>query len=197
MFQRIKLIILIGLVQSSSIAQSTNDYLPRFKVSFPPLVCFYAEALPYTYDSLSISAPSLFIDTSSIVAVENTYAGYMLYVSNASDTTFTFRTSEDCLLLYAEVQIDSNWIPVTCIRGEDCASGSKRYAQLPEGRTFEIPVPLFEGELTVIMRYVLIWQSRKIESNIIRTQINPGQLQLVTMPQNLRDIRVDPDYYLH
>lgn len=197
--RRIVLVMTLIVFRNGTVYSQTagNDTLQHFHTAFPPLICFYAEALPYLYDNSDRSVPTLIIDTSEIVPVEKTYAGYMLYISNATEKDYSFRTSEDCLLLYAEVKSGTTWIPVSCIRAESCGSGPKSTAILPAGNTFELPVPVFYGSQLVELHYVLIWQSQKLVSNVIFMPIDPGQLHPENMPVHLFDQRLDPTYFLH
>lgn len=176
------------------LGQESNN-LSRFHVSFPPLICFYAEALPSVTDTNSHVEPVLLLDTTEIVPVENTYMGYLLTINNTSGSSFSFRCSNDCLLLYAEVETATGWIPVTSIMEEDCGSGPVNYTTLSDQMRFEIAVPHFEGTLSVKMRYALIWNGQKIVSNTINSVIDSGQLSPKNMPPHLRSLRLSPDNF--
>lgn len=171
------------------------DNLPRFHAAFPPFICFYAEAFPTVADTTPTSIPVLYLDTTRVIPVEKDYAGYALTINNTSGSTFSFRCSYDCLLLYAEVEQNNDWTPVTSLMGEDCGSGPVNTATLPDQMRFEIAVPQFEGSLPVKMRYVLFWNGRKIVSNTIDSVIDPGQLSPENMPPHLRSLRLSPDNF--
>lgn len=160
------------------------------------MICFFPETLPYLHDSLSADYPVVFIDTTEIVPVESTYAGYRIYISNAAEQEMIFRTASNCLLLYAEAKQDTSWIAVTSLMGEDCVSGGPPLLKLPSHSTFEVAAPLFEGDLLVELRYVLIWNKLKCYSNTIQTMIDPAMLELQNMPPGLLDSRVDPNWHL-
>lgn len=178
-------------------AQYQQKVLYRFKVKFPPVICFFPETFPYLHDSLSNDYPVVFIDTTAIVPVESTYAGYRIFISNATEQEMIFRTASNCLLLYAEAKQDTSWIPVTALMGEGCISGGPTLLKLPSHSTFEVAAPLFEGALIVDLRYVLVWQYKKYYSNTIKTTIDPAMLDLKNMPTGLQDARVDPGWYVH
>ena len=169
----------------------------RLEVNYPLFVYFnMADVGGYPIDSgFESKSIRLEIDTTETVCVENVYEGYLLRVSNYDSLDVSLPSVDRALLVYAEALIDAAWLPVTSVKASDC--GNSYHCTNLKGRyTVVFSTPAFTGTYSTRLRYVLIYEGKKLYSNEINAQIHPEMWKISNFSEADREWVLDVNHYL-